>query len=161
MQDDQDHALHMQTNRPLSRATGISPPTSSGDLITADEKSRNDNRNALIVQDGYSYWIQSCPANSKPAAETNHVCRGSCFHPRSLGVQGDKSKDFIKARQELPWTERTTRTLFTAQEPMASTKELLEELKMEWQQRWVLPEEWWDCAVENMIPAERARHNCR
>ena len=81
--------------------------------------------------------------------------------PEAWGVEGDKSKEFIKARQELPWTERTTRTLFTAQEPVASTKELLEGLKMEGQQRWVLPEEWWDCAVEKMIPAERARHNCR
>ena len=65
--------------------------------------------------------------------------------PEAWGVEGDKSKDvIIKARQELHWTERTTRTLFTAQEPMASIKELLEELKMEAQQRWVLPEEWWD-----------------
>ena len=53
--------------RPLRRANGISPPTSFGELSKAEQKisnldgeSRNDHRNVLIVQDGYSYWLQSC-----------------------------------------------------------------------------------------------------
>ena len=48
-------------NRPLERADGVSPPTSLGELITADhtilnldDEVRNDHRNALIVYDGYS-----------------------------------------------------------------------------------------------------------
>ena len=50
-------------NRPLKRPDEISPPISFGQLLTVGNKilnlvdeSRKDHRNALIVQDGYSYW---------------------------------------------------------------------------------------------------------
>ena len=60
--------------------------TSIGDLITADhkilnldEESRHDHPNALIVQGGYSYWIQ------KDAAEQHHSLGDSCLSlPRQL-----------------------------------------------------------------------------
>ena len=52
-------------NRRPRRADGLSPPTTLGDLITAnhkilnlDDSSRNDHRNAVIVRDGYSYWLR-------------------------------------------------------------------------------------------------------
>ena len=58
--------------RPLKCAGGISPP---GDVLTANhqilnlnDKSRNDRQNAVTVQDGYSYWIQSYPTETKDAA---------------------------------------------------------------------------------------------
>ena len=54
--------------RPLKGADGISPATPLGDLITTDHKilnlddeSRHVRPNALIVQDGYSFWLQSYP----------------------------------------------------------------------------------------------------
>ena len=69
-------------NRPLIRADGISPPTSLGELIAADNKvlnfkneSRNDHRNALNVQDEYSYWLQSYPPKRKEAQETTSCLR--------------------------------------------------------------------------------------
>ena len=63
------------TNGPLERADGISPPTSFGDLITADhrilnldDESSNDHQNSLIAQDEYSNWLKNA-TNAKDAAE--------------------------------------------------------------------------------------------
>ena len=51
----QDHARRIQKHRHVKCADGISPPTSFGELMTADrnilnlgDESRNDHRNALI-----------------------------------------------------------------------------------------------------------------
>ena len=67
-------------NRALIRADGISPPTSLGELIRADYKIYNepryDHRNALIVQEGFSNWIQShLTFRNKNAAETASFLR--------------------------------------------------------------------------------------
>ena len=48
-----------------------------GDLITADHKvlsdnceSRNNHRDAIVVQDLATQWIQSCPCKTKTSQET-------------------------------------------------------------------------------------------
>ena len=47
-------------------ADGILPPTS----LNLDDESINDHQNALIVQDGSSYWIQSCLAKTNLSGDS-------------------------------------------------------------------------------------------
>ena len=69
-------------NRPLKRNDDIPPPTFVRDLLTADhnilnlvDESRRGHQNALIVQDGYSYWSQSYPTKGNAAQETSSCLR--------------------------------------------------------------------------------------
>ena len=90
---------------PLQRADGISAPTSFGDLIRGGRRNLDSttsqvmphHQNALIVQHGYSCWIQKLPA-----AEITS-CLRRFLHPlRTPGrVCSDNSRDFITACQDL------------------------------------------------------------
>ena len=70
--------------------------------------SRNVHRKALIVHDGYSYWLQSCPSDSKDAHE-----RAACLRrflppfqkPRRFFT--GNAKEFLKACQDRHWTHDT------------------------------------------------------
>ena len=99
-------------NRPLKRAGGIS----LGDLITADHKtltlddgSRNGHGNALIVQDGYSYWLQSCILRRHNMRQKQHLFqRDPCLHDQSQQESGQTIQgSFIKACQDRQWTQDT------------------------------------------------------
>ena len=115
MPDDQDHT-------PLKRADGITPPTTIGELITAehtirnlDDESRNDHGNALIVQDGYSYWLQSYPKDPQDIATCLRrfllpFQRARKSRHRQLeGVHQSTSKSSMDARHEYSSSFRNQR----------------------------------------------------
>ena len=65
-------------NRPLIRADGTSPPISFRErftehytILNLDDESRNDQRNAVIVQDGCSCWLQSYPEKKQRRARSS------------------------------------------------------------------------------------------
>ena len=73
-----DHARAIAKNRPLKRADGTSPPISFRErftehytILNLDDESRNDQRNALIVQDGCSCWLPSYPAKKQRRARSS------------------------------------------------------------------------------------------
>ena len=83
----------------LGRADEIYVPTVLRNLVTADYKkilnlddeSRHDHQNALVVQDGHSYGVQSYPTKSNDATEP-----ASCLR-RFL-------REFTKVCEDPPWT---------------------------------------------------------
>ena len=86
----------MQKHTPLTRIEGMPPPTSLGELITADHKilnlddeSKQDHRNALIVQDGARIAYSGILRKQRRTR--------NCFHSRrqegsSQTVQWNSSK---------------------------------------------------------------------
>ena len=79
MQDEKDQARQITKTAPLKRADGISPPTTRR---TCDSGPRHDQRNALIAQDGCSYWLQRYPSKRKDAAATAS-CLRRCLRSKS------------------------------------------------------------------------------
>ena len=82
LHDEKDHARQMQKHTPLTRIEGMPPPTSLGELITADHKilnlddeSKQDHRNALIVQDGARIAYSGILRKQRRTS--------NCFHSRS------------------------------------------------------------------------------
>ena len=76
---DQNCEICQSTRAPCRRRIGRVVPRAEnfGDLITADHKvlsegcqSRNNHRNAVVVQDLASQWIQSYPCKTKTSQET-------------------------------------------------------------------------------------------
>ena len=74
-------------------------------ILNLDDESRKDQRNALIVQDGCSYWVQNNPTKQQRRAR-NSILLGeiSAFVPGARRVYTDNSEEFIKACQGLQWT---------------------------------------------------------
>ena len=64
----------------------------------------NDHWNALIVQYGYSYWLQSCPTKQKPHKKQHLVCGDTCHHPKTWNTPQRHFEGVIKACQDLQWT---------------------------------------------------------
>ena len=103
MLDDKDETRQRQNQTSEPRRLD---PTSNhfGDLITADHKILNldgegthDHPNALIVQDGHSYWIQSYLTKTEDAAERASCLRKySCLHSKSQdssqAIQGSSKR---------------------------------------------------------------------
>ena len=58
------------------------------------------------IRIGYKVVLRQ---NQDARQKQQHVCRGSCFHPKRTGVYvyTDSSKEFIKAFQEPQWTHDT------------------------------------------------------
>ena len=85
--------------------THLGEPVAADHNIMDLDESRTYHRNALIVHDGYSYWLQSYPAESKGAQDTTS-CLRRCLPPfqKSGRIFADKSKEFIEACQDLQWT---------------------------------------------------------
>ena len=75
--------------KPLHRVDGLPPVKELGDHITADHivffasenESRLGHRNALIIQDALSNWLQSFPTKNKDATETT-ACLLKCMPPQ-------------------------------------------------------------------------------
>ena len=66
----------------LRRVDGVAPYTKIGGLITAEHKilnveneARCGHKNALIVQDDLTNWIQTCPMKTKDTLETMSCLR--------------------------------------------------------------------------------------
>ena len=97
-------------------------PASLGELITADHqilkgenKSRNDHRNALIIQDVCSYWIQFYPTRSKGSTETESRVRRIMAPSQKPGrINTDCFQTFMKTVSK---SGHTIPTLFIAQKP--------------------------------------------
>ena len=74
--------------KPKKRRDGIAPSTQFGDLTTAEHKilnvenaSRCGHKNAVIVQDDFTNWIQSYPMKTE---ETSYAMSSlQRFHPLS------------------------------------------------------------------------------
>ena len=103
-------------HRPLRRAVGIQPPTTLGELLTTDpqilnldDESRNDHSNALIVQDGYSHWLQSYPMTSKDAQETASCLRR--FLPPSISETRKETIQRSSPKRVRTYKGRMTRIL--------------------------------------------------
>ena len=110
-------------HRPLKRTDGIPPSTTLGELTAADHKildldgkSRNNHRNALIVQDGYSYGLQSYPTKTKDPRET-----ASCLRRSTQTIQWSSSE------RVRTYNGRMRRRLLIVQKPAGSRKELFDE----------------------------------
>ena len=95
------------TSRPLKRVDGISPPTSFGELATADNnnsnldgESRHDHGNALIVQHGHSCWLQSYPTEKEKMFAEIPV---SISKVRMDLHRTTQRSEYIRACQDLQW----------------------------------------------------------
>ena len=130
--------------------------TKLGELIAADG-SRPDLRNALIVQDGYSYSLQSYPTKSRDAHETTSCLRTLLLPFDKPGsIFTDNSKEFIKACQEEQRTHHTS-TPFMVHKPTGSQKELFDEWTA--MVRSGLRQDWWDCATARQQMRTHSRGN--
>ena len=88
----------------------------NGGLITADHKvlnegseSRNNHRNAVVVQDLATQWIQSYPCKNKDSQETEKSLR-KFLEPsqKPIVIETDNSFEFGKSFEELSWNHRTS-----------------------------------------------------
>ena len=87
-----------------------------GDLITADHKvlsegceSRNNHRNAVVVQDLATQWIQSYPCKTKTSQEAKRSLQKFLEPNRKPEViYTDNSPEFGKSCEELSWNHCTS-----------------------------------------------------
>ena len=87
-----------------------------GDLVTADHKilsegseSRNNHRNAVVVQDLATQWLQSYPYKTKTSKETHkepNEVPGADEETKSHDT--DNSLEFGKSCEELSWNHCTS-----------------------------------------------------
>ena len=86
---------------------GDLPAISEAPNLDLDDEPRNEHRNALSVEDGFSYWLQSCPLD-QDAAETASLWRKFSLPFQKPGIiYADNSREFIKACQDLQWAHDT------------------------------------------------------
>ena len=98
------------------RVDGIAPSTKFGDLVTADHKIRNvekesrcGHKDALIVQDDFTNWIQSYPMKTKVTSETMSCLQRFLRPPQKPEIlYTDSSKEFIEACQDIPGNHDTS-----------------------------------------------------
>ena len=99
------------------RANAVTPRAEQfGDLITADHKvlsaeckSRNNHRYAVLVQDLATQWIQSYPCKTKTSQETEKSLQkflGPTTKPEVTYT--DNSSEFGKSCEELSWNHCTS-----------------------------------------------------
>ena len=113
---DQNCDICLKTKRTRSscrRRTGSVVPRAEhfGDLITADHKilseeseSRNNHRNAVVVQDLATQWIQSYPCKTKTSQVTQKSLMKFLEPTRKPKViHTDNSLEFGKSCEDLSW----------------------------------------------------------
>ena len=103
---------------PCRRRNGGAVPRAEnfGDLITTDHKvlsesceSRNNHRNAIVVQDLATQWIQADPCKSKTSQETQRSLQKFLEPERNPKViYTDNSLEFGKACEDLSWNHCTS-----------------------------------------------------
>ena len=88
--EDEAHARKMKNRTSETRRRDVTAhftwsPDRTGpqNLESRRHESRNDHRNALIMQDGYSYWIPSYPTTTKMRQKQHHSCGDSCLQSTS------------------------------------------------------------------------------
>ena len=106
------------TRAPCRRRNGEAVPraVNFGDLITADHKvlsdnceSRNNHRNAVVVQDLATQWIQTYPCKTKTSQETQRSLQKFLEPDRKPKViYTDNSLEFGKACEDLSWNHCTS-----------------------------------------------------
>ena len=106
------------TRAPCRRHNGGAVPRAEnfGDLITADHKvlsesceSRNNHREAIVVQDLATQWIQSHPCKTKTSQETQRSSQKFLEPDRKPKViYTDNSLEFGKACEDLSWNHCTS-----------------------------------------------------
>ena len=106
------------TRAPCRRRIGgvVNRAENFGDLITADRKvlsenceSRNNHRNAVVVQDLATQWIQSYPCKTKTSQETQRSFQ-KFLEPewKPKVIHTDNSLEFGKACEDLSWNHCTS-----------------------------------------------------
>ena len=106
------------TRAPCRRRIGRAVPRAEnfGDLITADHKivsegceSRTKHREAVVVQDLATQWIQPYPCKTKTSQETQRTLQKFLEPERKPKViYTDNSLDFGKACEDLSWNHCTS-----------------------------------------------------
>ena len=106
------------TRAPCRRRQGEAVPRADnfGDLITADHKvlsdnceSRNNHRDAVVVQDLATQWIQAYPCKNKTLQETQRSLQKFLEPERKPKViYTDNSLEFGKACEDLSWNHCTS-----------------------------------------------------
>ena len=106
------------TRAPRRRRNGEAAPrvANFGDLITADHKapsdnceSRNNHRDAVVVQDLATQWIQSYPCKNKSSQETQRSMQKFLEPERKPQViYTDNSLEFGKACEDFSWNHCTS-----------------------------------------------------
>ena len=125
-------------HRLVKRADGIPLATSVGDLITADytilnleNESINDHTNAVIVQDGCSYWIRSYLSKKVRMRQKEQSClhevHGSILKTWEYIQMYTDNFEGVHQNVTRAVNGLTTRRLIIAQEPMVSQRELSDE----------------------------------
>ena len=94
--------LPMRKKKPAKLPESLRSPKKIGELTNADH------RNALIVQDLCSNWIQNYLAKYKNSAKTLRCLQRFVPHTQTSGrIYTENSLDFIQACQDLQWTHDT------------------------------------------------------
>ena len=106
------------TRAPCRRRNGEAVPRAEnfGDLITADHKvlsdsceSRNNHRDAVVVQDLATQWIQAYPCENRTSQETQRSLQKFLEPERKPKViYTDNSLEFGKACEDLSWNHCTS-----------------------------------------------------
>ena len=108
-------------------------------IHVTEHESRNDHRNALIIQDVGSYWIHSYLRRvNKDSTETTSCLQPFMPQSQNLGESGS-----LERVKELKWTH-ITRTLFIAPKNHGFFSESVATAMVQRS----LPEEWWDCSMK-------------
>ena len=144
--------------KPQKRVDGIAPSAKFGDLVTADHKIRNvekelrcGHKDALIVQDDLMNWIQSYPMKTKETSETMSYLQ-RFLHPQQKReiLYTDSSKEFIEACQDIQWNHDTSTPRRSETNGVAGRAgRRVKERTAVAQVQSGLPAWWWDCAMED------------
>ena len=120
----------------MAEPDALPEPKKFGDAITADHKVLNDDdktrdgdKLALVIQDSFTHWLQSFPCKTKDAKECARCFKrfwGPNFKPEY--VYTDNSGEFIKSLEELDIlhdtsTPHKSQTNAVAERAVGRTKE--------------------------------------
>ena len=89
------------------RRYGIAPPIKLGEVITVlseDKWSRFEHRYAVVVQDFFSSWVQSCPTRNDIAGDTRKILQQFLPPSKRPGkLDTDHSLHFHRACEDSSW----------------------------------------------------------
>ena len=111
-------------------------------LHVTEHESRNDHRNALIIQDVGSYWMHSYLRSAKKdSTETTSCLQPFMPQSQNLGESGS-----LERVEELKMDTHHTNTLHRSKKPWIFSESVATAMVQR-----SLPEEWWDCSMKMLL----------